>query len=108
MENSRVGRGCNHQEIINIKYIKGYIYVRIDNYWIREHRYIVENFIGRKLKPNEVIHHINGNRKDNRIQNLMIFDSQAKHKSFENRVTRFGFTRPIMREIRDRWIKYKN
>lgn len=39
---------------------------------VREHRYLMEQFLGRKLGGNEVVHHINGVRDDNRIENLQI------------------------------------
>lgn len=39
---------------------------------IGEHRIIMEQHIGRKLSTRECVHHINGNRKDNRIANLVI------------------------------------
>lgn len=43
-----------------------------------EHRYIMEQHLGRKLKRNEYVHHINGNKRDNRLENLQIM-SPAEH-----------------------------
>lgn len=72
-----------------------------------EHRYIVELKIGRSLNPKEVIHHINKDKADNRIQNLMLFKSQVEHKAFENKVAQFGFTRSIKEQIKNRWEEYE-
>lgn len=85
----------------------GYIQIKVNGIWINEHRYIVEEFIGRKLKEGETIHHINHNRMDNRIGNLFLFPNQNEHKSFENKVAQFGFTTPIFNQIKDRWNKFK-
>jgi hypothetical protein len=36
------------------------------------HRFLMEQYIGRKLQSNEHVHHINEDKIDNRIENLMI------------------------------------
>ena len=46
--------------------------------YIREHRLIMEQYLGRRLKNNELIHHKNENTKDNRIENLELI-SRSNH-----------------------------
>lgn len=45
---------------------------------IDQHRAIMQDHLGRKLKRKEVVHHINGNTHDNRIENLEVM-SLSKH-----------------------------
>ncbi len=44
-----------------------------------EHKIVVENFIKRKIRKNEIIHHVNEKKDDNRIENLMVFNSKSAH-----------------------------
>jgi hypothetical protein len=68
----------------------GYIVVKKWNHpycdvqgYVLEHRLVMEKYLGRYLDPNEVIHHINKNKSDNRIENLMLFENHSKHQIYE-------------------------
>jgi hypothetical protein len=66
---------------------EGYILVRVDGEYKREHRVIMEQYLGRKLNNEEVIHHINGDITDNRIENLSLMKGgQSQHASMHNRI----------------------
>ena len=51
---------------------------KINGKKIDEHRIIMQEYLGRKLNSNEIVHHINGNKSDNRIENLQVM-SRSEH-----------------------------
>lgn len=69
--------------------IDGYVRLHMPNHpmaspngYVREHRLVVANHLGRMLDPSELIHHVNGVRTDNRIENLQIV-THAEHMRIE-------------------------
>ena len=53
----------------------GYKIVTVNGKKVREHRLIMEDHIGRKLFPEETVHHKNGIRHDNGLSNLELWSS---------------------------------
>lgn len=49
---------------------------------MREHRYVMECFLNRKLNPDEHVHHIDGNSFNNDIKNLIVL-TNSEHQKLE-------------------------
>jgi hypothetical protein len=57
--------------------------MRVDGIQVSVHRYLMEQHLGRSLLSNELVHHINGDRYDNRLENLEV-QSPKQHSREHN------------------------
>lgn len=94
------------------KVVNGYVMVYLPEHsnnvkgWVQEHRIICEEKIGRVLDKKFVIHHIDMNKWNNSINNLMIFPNNKSHISFHKKIEQFGWTQPVLTQIKNRWENY--
>jgi len=81
----------------------GYILIKMSEHpsamnsgYIFEHRYMVECILGRFLNREEIIHHINQIRDDNRPENLYLFPSNKSHRAYHI-LEKEGLIKPIIK-----------
>lgn len=61
---------------------QGYVLVKIvsgGGKWALQHVMVMEEMVGRPVKVGEVVHHINGDRRDNRPANLFLCRDRSHH-----------------------------
>jgi hypothetical protein len=74
-------RGCYKKYLHNPDYIGWRNGQRIG-------RYTLESSLQRRLRPGEVVHHIDGNDMNNELGNLMLFSSPSEHLAFHHKLRR--------------------
>lgn len=89
IRNAQMGEKSHRWKGGIIKDTHGYIWIKNRNHpfcnprgYIKRSRLIMEQKIGRFLKPKEVVHHINKIRDDDRPKNLQLFKNISKHIKF--------------------------
>lgn len=95
--------------------VKGYRYVWMPDHpnatkqgYVAEHRLVMEQTLGRYLLPTEVVHHLNGERLDNRPGNLHVFGCNADHLRHELTGKRPNWTDAGLRKLQESsWQKGK-
>ena len=89
---------------------RGYIEGRIGGRHIKQHRYVAEQMLGRPLLPEEDVHHKNGNKTDNRPENLEVLlhgTHSAEHN--KSRIYRSGYKLTLSTAERNaRSVRMKN
>ena len=87
--------------------VNGYIHVRVGKDchladgkgYARRSRLVMEEKLGRRLLPVEVVHHCDGDKTNDAPDNLMLFASCAEHTRYHAMVPRLSATQQVIRAL---------
>ena len=89
LKRRRSGRTLNGEGYV-VLYSTGHPLARKDGS-ILEHRLVACEKLGRLLDPDEIVHHINGDRQDNRPENLQVLTRRAHPTGHEHVCPNCGY-----------------
>lgn len=59
---------------------------------IHEHRVVAEQILDRQLTKDEVVHHIDGDKRNNSPDNIHVYPSQSEHAAYHAKLIAFFFS----------------
>ncbi len=91
---ARTGTRSHFWKNGRIEHPSGYIWIRLtpdhpfysmadSHHLVPEHRLIMAEHLGRPLKASEIVHHKNGVKNDNRLENLELLQRRLHHTGFK-------------------------
>jgi uncharacterized protein (DUF1330 family) len=90
----------------------GYILIKLPKHpksfgdgYVLEHRLVMEKFLGRYLKSTEIVHHIDGNRSNNHLSNLMLFPDKSAHFRHRHNEISLDFKSPWYKNCKRRRLE---
>jgi hypothetical protein len=82
-------KGGSHVDIHGYRWVYNANRKSHNGHYVKEHRQVMEKHLGRLLKSSEHIHHVNGIKTDNRIENLVLTNI-SEHSRHHNLVRWHG------------------
>jgi len=88
--------GLNKKDYYTYVEVVGHPFLKDDSCYPL-HKLVAESYLKRKLGVWEVVHHIDGNTKNNRIENLVVFVDQNAHVSWHrgNSMSKHSIRKPL-------------
>jgi len=106
----------NHRWKGGIKKASGYVYIKNEKHpfatkkgYIKKSRLVMERFLNRYLNKNEIVHHKNNIRNDDRLENLELLMGQSRHLRVHIKGNKIWLgkrhTKGTIRRMKKSWTK---
>ncbi len=75
--------------------------------YILEHRAVMAIYLGRPLDSTEVVHHLNGNKSDNHVENLVVCPRSSHNAKHTEILKQLSYLTKHIKELEDENSKLK-